>query len=120
KQVVYSVNSILQDNDKKGEYIYRNQLFIVQPVKGAKPRALTNDKQNASSPAWSPDDKSIAFTRLVKDKSQLFILPLNGGEAIQITDFKYGVKDPKWSPDGKQILFSAEISLKNYLADTTY
>src|SRR5688572_20199615 len=59
KHVVYSVNSILLDNEKKGEYLYRNQLFIVEPVSGAKPRALTNDKQNASSPVWSPDDKSI-------------------------------------------------------------
>jgi dipeptidyl aminopeptidase/acylaminoacyl peptidase len=83
------------------------------------PIQLTNSKEGASNPVWSPEGKQLVFTRTVDEKSQLFLLSLSGGEAKQLTKFKYGASNPKWSPDGNKLLFSAAISLSEMMKDST-
>ncbi len=114
-KAAFVVNSIEPDGDTKWEYKYVNQVFIVATDGSSAPKQLT--REPASSPAFSPDGKQLAFTRAVEGKSQVFLLSFDGGEPIQLTKFRYGASNPKWSPDGKQLLFSASIPLKDLLKD---
>src|SRR5262245_9795126 len=60
-----------------------------------------------SSPAWSPDGKTIAFLSSRSGDSQVYLLSMEGGEAKQLTHLSTGADLVKWSPDGKTILFTS-------------
>ncbi len=117
KDLLFVVNSIEPEGDRKWEYRYLNQLFLLPLDSSAKPRPITT-MESATQPAWSPDGNHIVFVRQTNNKPQLFSLSLEGGEPIQLTRFRYGASSPKWSPDGKQLLFSANITLKELLKDS--
>jgi len=118
KWVVFVSKSILPDEDKKNEYIYRTQIWLVPADGSEPPRALTSGTVNSSQPVWSANDEQIAFVRSVKDKSQIFLLSLNGGEAVPITSDKYGASSPQFSPDGSKILYSVSLSYTELLKDS--
>jgi len=73
-------------------------------------RTLISNRENVSSPRWSPDGAQLAF--LAKDAKakavQIFVLPMTGGDALRVTDNPQGVDDYSWSPDGKNIAFVAQ------------
>jgi dipeptidyl aminopeptidase/acylaminoacyl peptidase len=114
---VFTVTSIEPEGESKTEFKYVNQVWLTNTVPGSTPKQMTS-KENASQPALSPDGKQLAFVRTVDGKAQVFLLAIDGGEAIQLTRHKYGASNPKWSPDGKKILFTANIPLKDLLADS--
>ena len=118
KKAIYTLKTIEPNADNKLEYDYRTHLYLVDFQTNKTPFALTRGSESISSPAFSPDGKSVAFVRAVKGKGQIFILPLDGGEAWQLTDETYGAGSPKFSPDGSKILFSFSASLTALLADT--
>jgi TolB protein len=61
-----------------------------------------------SLPAWSPNNRSIAFTREFGDTAQLYILDSLSGTPRRIAaGLKGFVAFPVWSPDGTDLLFSA-------------
>jgi dipeptidyl aminopeptidase/acylaminoacyl peptidase len=91
------------------EYYYTRHLYLFDLATKSEPVQLTFGDRNDSQPQWSPDGRSIAFTRADNGKSQIWILPLTGGEAHVFTSEKYGASNPRWSPDGKQILFSSAV-----------
>jgi len=72
-------------------------------------RQLTRGDEDSDSPHFSPDGKSIAFLREVKDETNLWILPLDGGEARQLTKISTGIDDPLWAPNGKFLVFSSDV-----------
>ena len=118
KKVAFTVNSIIPDDDNKGDFQYRTHIYLANTEGEPNVRPLTSGLVSANQPVWSPDGNSIAFTRAIKGKSQIFVLSLSGGEPTQITDFKYSVSGPKWSPDCKQLLFSGSLSLSEMLKDS--
>lgn len=79
---------------------------VVDVASGAR-RALTHDREDVSSPRWSPDGTRLAF--LAKDaktrKPQIYVLPLAGGDARRITDAKQGIVEFTWNPDGTRIAY---------------
>lgn len=118
KWYVYSVQSIVANEAKTGEYDYQRQWFLVAAGLSSAPRAITNQKENSSNVCWSGDSQQLFFTRVVKGKSQIFKLPLNGGEAVQLTDFQYGAERPMVSKDGQTLFFSASLSLDELEKDS--
>ncbi|HEX4231985.1 MAG TPA: S9 family peptidase [Bryobacteraceae bacterium] len=88
---------------------------------GATPLQLTNGPHDAS-PRWSPDGKSLAFTRPVetngKTATQIELLSFAGGEPHPITSLPRGVSGPSFSPDGKHLLFLSDTSAADDVAKT--
>ena len=82
------------------------RIDIVDVASGAQ-RAVTHDREDVSSPRWSPDGTRLAF--LAKDdktkQSQIYVMPMAGGDAQRITDTKEGVVEFTWSPDGSRIAY---------------
>jgi len=79
----------------------------VVDVASAAKRALTRDREDVSSPRWSPDGTRLAF--LAKDdktkQPQIYVMPLAGGDAERLTDTKEGVVEFTWSPAGDRIAY---------------
>ena len=117
QRAVYVLTTIETNPDQKDEYDYRTHIYLTQ-LKPGDARALTRGPESARQAVWSPDGKSIAFARLVKGKSQVFVMPLDGGEAWQLTNGPYGASEPMWSPDGKRIAFTATVSMAEMLSDS--
>ena len=117
KRIVYNVNTI-EPNADGSDYDYKLHIWVADADGKTAPRALTRGSESAVGPVWSPDGKSIAFTRSVKGKSQIFVMPLDGGEAWQLTDYKHGAGGPQFSPDGAKILFSTSVSFATLMTDS--
>jgi len=111
----------------------KNNLYVL-PLAGGESEKLTETKTGINDFAWSPDDKSFAFTaadaeaeleeknKKGKDdwyfmddsvkQNRLYVLWINekdsSGKRIQksLTKENYNINDFNWSPDGKQIVFS--------------
>src|ERR1700730_5446985 len=64
---------------------------------------------HASSPAWSPDGKTIAFLSSREGTSQVYVLSMDGGEAHPVTHLSTGADLVKWSPDGRTIAFTSSV-----------
>lgn len=62
-----------------------------------------------TSPAWSPDGKTLAFLSSRDGNSQVYVLPMEGGEAHAVTHLSTGADMVKWSPDGKTIAFTSSV-----------
>ncbi len=116
QKVIYAVRTNETSEENKAEYDYRTHLWISDFQTS---KQLTRGTESVASASWSPDARQITFARLVKGKSQLFIMPLDGGEAFQLTDLKQGASNPLWSPDGSKILFTVNVSLSEMLKDTS-
>ena len=81
----------------------RNTTIWVVPFDGSAPaRQLTSDTASSSSPQWSPDGLTLAFTSTRGEgaRAQLWLLPMTGGEAQRLTSLKNGAMAYQWSPAG--------------------
>ncbi|UCE26276.1 MAG: PD40 domain-containing protein [Candidatus Coatesbacteria bacterium] len=71
---------------------------------------VTTDPADDSSPAWSPDGTTLAFSSIRSGNFDIWTIPATGGTATQITtDPAYDV-GPTWSPDGTTLAFDSDRS----------
>jgi dipeptidyl aminopeptidase/acylaminoacyl peptidase len=70
---------------------------------------LTSGADGETTPRWSPDGKTIAFTakRNGDEFTQVYLLPADGGEARPLTTHATAVSNIEWTPDGSAIYFKA-------------
>lgn len=89
----------------------RNQLHLLD-LDGGRVRQLTDDREHAGTPAWSPDGTTLAFTRQVGDDSDLrfrtpvHLLAVDEPRArTRVVALADGVAATVgWSPDGSALL----------------
>lgn len=98
------------------ENVKLNRLNVVSVEKDAngkrEPRQLVRDANIEGDFAWSPDGKSIAFTRTKMPKADywtsadLFVVDVASGSVKTLAETKAAESNPSYSPDGKWIAFS--------------
>ena len=118
-QFIYTVTSIVDDPDKKNDFVYQTHLYLGNLQTGES-RALTSGKHSIASPIWNPDGTKIAFTRDMGAKSQVYVLDLAGGEPQAITNLPFAVSNPVWASSGQEIYFQSSFTVKEFLADSVY
>jgi dipeptidyl aminopeptidase/acylaminoacyl peptidase len=84
-----------------------SNIWIVATAGGA-PVQLTRSGHD-SSPAWSPDGKTLAFLSSRSGDSQVYLLTMDGGEPQAFTHISTGADIVKWSPDGRTIAFISSV-----------
>ncbi len=79
-------------------------------VDGSAVRQLTAARYvSDTSPAWSPDSRTIAFVSNRSGSSQIWAILVDGGEAAPVTALPIDVDNIQWSPAGTHLAFSAEV-----------
>src|SRR5277367_1624976 len=104
-RIVYTHVDVNQKHDG-----YETALWIIASS-GGSTRQLTSGPRD-SSPAWSPDGKTLAFVRAPEkdgkpQPAQVYLLTMEGGEARALTDLPKGAGAPLWSPDARTHAFSS-------------
>jgi len=70
---------------------------------------LTTDPARESHPAWSPDDRWIAFTRNQPGNVAIMLISPLGGPERKLAEIA-GASFLSWTPDAKWLAFSAQDS----------
>ena len=74
---------------------------------GAAARPLTPDGQTSLSPAWAPDGRRMAFTKLVEGRGGVFIQTIATGEVSQLPGTNVGLNiTPMFAPDGQHVVYA--------------
>jgi dipeptidyl aminopeptidase/acylaminoacyl peptidase len=101
KRVAYTVRETNWD-----ENAYETEIWLADADAGT-PHQLTNADKSSSQPAWSPDNRTLAFVSDRDGKRQLYRIDVTGGEAERLTSGDEGVTSFQWAPDGASIAFIA-------------
>lgn len=81
---------------------------------------LTKEASIDFNPVWSPDGRYIAFCRILKGESGIYIIPASGGTERRLRETLWQDQDSyqalysagglSWSPDGKLLAYSDRAS----------
>ena len=66
---------------------------------------VTTDAALETDPAWSPDERRIAFISSCTGRNSVFVKDLATGRETQLFEYPTGVVLDSWSPDGRFIIF---------------
>jgi Tol biopolymer transport system component len=82
------------------------RVYIV-PSEGGTPRMVTANP-NSYFHSWSPDGKTILFTRPANGNLNIDAIAADGGDEKQLTTGSGTSDDPDYSPDGRFIYFNSD------------
>lgn len=80
----------------------------VVPTDGGTAIRLTNDDQDATRPAWSPDGELIAFQSYRDGNFHIWTIRPDGTELTQHTSGRRDHREPCWFPDGTGLAISSD------------
>ena len=67
------------------------------------------------SPQWSPDGERIAFSSILEDQWEIYVVSANGGKPKRLTKSSANDDEPAWSRDGAWIYFVSDRSGENQI-----
>lgn len=68
---------------------------------------LTFDYNNDTMPAWSPDNRWIAFVSDRDGNSEIYVMDTRGENIRRLTHDPTRDTEPQWSPDGRWIVYAS-------------
>jgi len=77
------------------------------PAAGGTPHMITANPSSYFH-SWSPDGKTIAFTRPHPGGGDIYNIPAGGGDEAALTSTTGISDDPDYSPDGEYIYFNSD------------
>jgi len=84
--------------------------LALAPAAGGAAKALTNPPQGSqgdSTPAVSPDGKTVAFVRNAgEEDADIFTCDLSGGNLLRLTFDGRAVRGISWTPDGSHLVYA--------------
>ncbi len=83
------------------------------PTKGGVARPLTDSRDDAHQPAWSPDGKRIFYFAFRDGTYHLWSIGREGRDLRQHTSGEFDEREPHGSPDGKKLVFVSDRN-RNY------
>jgi dipeptidyl aminopeptidase/acylaminoacyl peptidase len=91
---------------------YGNGAIKTISIRGGKPNVLVPASAMNYSPEWSPDGRSVVFSRVITRQptpygEDIFVAPAAGGEPRNLTPTTPNDLSPRWTPDGRIIFVSA-------------
>jgi len=84
------------------------RVYII-PSSGGEPRLVT-ENPNSYFHSWSPDGRTILFTRPNHGSINIYAIPVDGGAETAFTNGAGISDDPDYAPDGKYIYFNSDRS----------
>lgn len=87
--------------DRPGRRIY------LVPAGGGTPRMVTTNPDSYFH-SWSPDGKTVLFTRPSHGALNIYSIPADGGPETALTTGTGVSDDPDYSPDGQWIYFNSD------------
>src|SRR5258708_7033596 len=102
KWVTYTVSTPDMDANRGVSNIW------VVPTTGGVAMQLTQSGHD-SSPAWSPDGKTLAFLSSRGGDSQVYLLSMVCCESHALTKLTTGADMANWSQDGQTIAFTSSV-----------
>jgi Tol biopolymer transport system component/DNA-binding winged helix-turn-helix (wHTH) protein len=94
--------------------------IYVKLIGTEEPLRLSKQESVDYNPVWSPDGRYIAFCRIQKGKTGIYIVPALGGAERKVRDTHWEEREfyevfwyfgrLSWSPDGKLLAFSDRTS----------
>jgi Tol biopolymer transport system component len=88
---------------------YAGRHVFIIPSAGGTPRIVT-EHPDSYFHSWSPDGKTIAFTRPSHGSGNILSIPIEGGAETTLTTGTGISDDPDYSADGKYIYFNSDRS----------
>jgi TolB protein len=82
------------------------RVYIV-PAAGGTPRLVTVNPDSYFH-SWSPDGKTIVFTRPSHGALNIYSIVVNGGQETALTSGTGTSDDPDYSSDGQWIYFNSD------------
>ncbi len=115
------VSNHTEDPDKNSN----SDIFIIDAKPGAVAKQFTTWAGRDGSPQWSPDGKTIAYTRstsaenfIMYDQAILCVQPVSGGEVKLLSkSLDRPISSAKWNKDGKSIAALVSDDCERYVVN---
>jgi TolB protein len=88
-----------------GALTVRSTDASVAPLDRYRFTPFATDAGYQSSPAWSPDGKTLAYVAAVDSVLQVFTKAVGSPQRAQVTHTRFDCQDPFWSPDGTRLYY---------------
>ncbi len=93
------------DADNNAEVDDTLEIYVINTDGNPNKTQLTHNSVDDGHPTWSPNGKQIAFTSMVENIYQIFVVNASGGTAKQLTFSDASHYHPTFTPDGKRIIY---------------
>jgi tricorn protease len=88
-------------------FVYAGDLFVASHD-GSNVRRLTTDEGVESSPVFSPDGMTLAFSASYDGNQDVFTVPVTGGAPTRLTWHPGADLVQAFTPDGRAVLFASQ------------
>lgn len=84
-----------------------SEIWVVDPAGGGAAARITTADGGGGDPAWSPDGRTLVFTRRSGSIDQVFVVAADGQSGLtELTPAATcDCDEPTWSPDGSQVAY---------------